>query len=238
MPERRKAVISLVIPMYNEQEVVEVLKEKLHYFFEEYEEPYEVLFVNDGSTDKTLEKLNLIGEENYKTISYEENRGKGYALRQGVKHAQGDYIFFTDADLAYGLGVIPRALEIFRQTGCDIVIGSRAKDEVGYQSYTPLRKIMSHTFRFIVRNYLHIFYSDTQCGLKGFRKETAQKLFSQCQIDRFGIDFELLYLAARQGFHVQEMGVRVINHGKSSVDPVKDSIRMLKEMAAVKRLHP
>ncbi|MGI6030945.1 MAG: glycosyltransferase [Eubacteriales bacterium] len=234
-------MVSLIIPLYNEQDTIALLQARLSAFLMEFRHPIEVIFVDDGSTDHTLERLNEICEEGYKIISYPHNRGKGHALKRGVEQARGEYIFYTDADLTYGLQVINKAMQVFRTYHCDIVVGSRHLANFGYEDRSWVHKLASftfaHAFAILIRSYLHIGQSDSQCGFKGFRAEVARHLFAQCQVEGFGIDFEVLYLAAREKLDVREMAAQTIHVGQPSSSPVRDTLHIMGEMKNVKRLH-
>ncbi len=232
-------MISLIIPLYNEQENIRALKAKLDAFFMDFRQPCEVILVNDGSTDGTLPLLKQICEVGYKIITYQRNRGKGYALRRGVRLAEGEYVFYTDADLTYGLDVIPRALEMFNRWDCDMVIGTRRPVSADdYPDHAAEQTgVLSRMLGAVIRGYLRIAATDSLCGFKGFRRETAKHLFSQCRVDGFGIDFELLYLAASEHVDVRELAAGAVNSGQPSRKPVRDTLQIVREMREVKRLH-
>lgn len=229
-------MISLVIPLYNEQRNVPNLLEAINRLKQELSEELEVLLVNDASTDQTLAQLQQLAPE-HKIISYAQNRGKGFALRTGVASSTGRIVFFTDADLAYGLFPIHQAMQVFEEQQPDAVIGSRRLDQDGYRSYPWHRRLMSGCFSLISRLVLRTPYSDSQCGMKGFEGEVGRALFARCKTDRFGIDFELLYLLCRAGKQVQEIPVRITRHTESSVHPIRDSLRMLLELFQVVNRH-
>lgn len=232
-------MISLIIPLYNEQDNVRALKAKLDAFFVDFRQPCEVILVNDGSTDGTLGLLKQICEVGYKIITYPRNRGKGYALRRGVRLAEGEYVFYTDADLTYGLDVIPRALQMFEKWKCDMVIGTRRPVSAEDQTNAAPEQagMFSHALAALIRGYLRIAATDSLCGFKGFRTEVAKHLFSKCRMDGFGIDFEVLYLAAAEHVDVRELAASPVNCGRPSRKPVRDTLHIVHEMREVRRLH-
>lgn len=232
-----KKMISLIIPVFNESDILSSAIDKVHDYFEALKIPYEIIFVNDGSTDNSIDIIRNCNKTNIHLISYAKNRGKGYALRTGIKNSRGDIVFFTDCDTAYGLDVIAEAIKIFERTNTDIVIGSRRLNNEGYKNYSFLRHISSSIFSFIVNLILRLSLSDTQCGFKGFQGDCARNIFSQCKIDGFGIDFEVLYLANKMGYSIEQMPVSVLYHSNSSVHIVRDSLRMLRELFIVRKLH-
>ena len=141
--------ISVVIPMYNENSIIEDTALTVHKYMTDRfgAGNFEILFSNDGSRDgceKTVEALNLPGVI---ATGYKNNRGKGCAVRTASLQARGKYVVFTDADLAYGTEVIGRIYDIFESNkDCDMVIGSRNMSRDGYEGYTFLRKIASKTY--------------------------------------------------------------------------------------------
>ena len=231
-------MVSLVIPVYNEEKIVRQTIESVKIYMRENftDIGYEVLFVNDGSKDNTLEIINELSDDNLKAITYEKNKGKGGAVRTGMLAAKGDIIFYTDVDLAYGLDVIKQGYDIFEENKeTELIIGSRRKHKDGYASYTLLRKIMSSVFYMILKIYGGLKQSDSQSGIKGFRKEISQKIFSLCEINGWSFDFEVLMIADKLKVKVFEMPATIINHRESKVNPIKDSIKMLKDISKIKK---
>jgi dolichyl-phosphate beta-glucosyltransferase len=173
----------------------------------------EVLVVSDGSTDSTRQ----IAEELFATlpphmtgrvIEYFPNRGKGYAIVQGMQAAQGDRILFMDADYAVPLGDLAKA-EAALDQGYDIAIGSRALDDtVLIERQSFLRERLSKLFGFIQRNWLGLKVMDTQCGFKLFTARSAKAIFSQVKLTSVIFDGEVLWLAKRLGFRVREFPVQ------------------------------
>ena len=230
-------MISLVIPVYNEQEIIEdTIKTVRGFMDENFGSNYEVLFVNDGSRDKTQEIAGRFASDNIKIVSYEPNRGKGCAVRTGMLAATGDLIFFTDCDLAYGLDIIREGVSFLEQDkDAGILIGSRRKHKEGYASYTFTRKIMSSVFFTVLRVYGGIKQSDSQSGIKGFRREAAHKIFKLCETDGWSFDFEILLTAEKLGVKIIEMPAKIINHRASKVNVLCDSIRMLRDISKIKK---
>jgi len=229
-------MISLVIPVYNEEKIIRDTVQIIKNFMDNNFNNYEIIFVNDGSKDNTLKIISELADDKIKIITYEKNKGKGGAVKTGMLAAEGDLIFFTDCDLAYGLDVVKQGYEILEENKeADIIIGSRRKHKDGYASYTLLRKIMSVVFYYVLKIYVGIKQSDSQSGIKGFRKEAAKKIFNLCEADRWVFDVEILLIADKLGYKIEEMPVTIINHRESKVNPVKDSIRALKEVARIKK---
>ena len=231
-------MISLVIPVYNEEKIIRNTIESVKIFMDEnFGSDYEFILVNDASRDNTLKIAESFTCENIKIISYEQNRGKGYAVRTGILAASGGIIFFTDCRLPYGLDVIREGQAILEKNKeADILIGSRRKHKEGYASYSFLRKIMSLTFFCVLRFYGGLNQTDSQSGIKGFRREAVEPIFKFCKIDGWTFDFEILLIAQKLGYKIIEMPVKIINHaGESKISPIKDSIKMLKDVSKIKK---
>lgn len=230
--------ISVVIPMYNEEKIIkDTAKEVYEYMTEQFGEgEYEVLFSNDGSLDNCGEAVRSLELPGIKVTGYEKNRGKGCAVRTAILEAEGDFIMFTDADLAYGTEVIGKLYKRFEESPeSDVYIGSRNIDKDGYSEYTLLRKIMSKVYIKIVCLFGGFKLSDFQCGCKGFSKEAAKQIFSYCAIDGFAFDLEALMLAQKMKYKISEIPVKIINHRESKVNVIKDTFKMLRDLRNIKK---
>lgn len=231
--------LSLVIPMYNESSIINNTLTQVSEYMKRHFDDYEVIFSDDGSRDGCRGIVDTFGDPRIRTVGYESNRGKGCAIRTGVLAAEGDIVIFTDCDLAYGLDVVERMVGIFDNTpDCDVVIGSRNKDKDGYAGYTFLRKLASKVYIKCLAIAAGFKLSDSQCGFKGFRRETARKIFSTCEVDGFAFDFEALIKAKNLGAKIVEMPVKVINHRESKVNVFRDSFRMLRDVRKIKKRNP
>ena len=233
--------LSVVIPMYNEEAIaadtVATLDAYLTSVFPE--KNYEIIFVNDGSKDHTADKVRALISDTVRLAGYPVNQGKGCAVRTGVLAAHGEYVLYTDCDLAYGTEVIAKIYETIRERGSDLVIGSRNISADGYEGYTPLRKLMSRTYIRIISLFTGFSHSDSQCGFKCMKTSVGKAIFSKCAINGFAFDLEVLLLAEKAGFTVSEFPVRIINHrqAESKVNPVKDTFRMLRDVRRMKKMH-
>lgn len=226
--------VSLVIPAYNESGIILDTIRTSSKRMSELSEDYEILIVNDGSTDNTAALVRECGDQNVSLVSYMPNRGKGCAVRSGMLAAQGDIIICTDADLAYGVDVFGAILEHFENSDAQLVIGSRRLEREGYRDYPAIRLLASKCFGLLVRIVSGLKY-DTQCGIKGYRREAAERIFTECCTDGFAFDFEALMLADAMGMRVEQIGVSVVNHRDSRVNVLKDSLRMLRDVFKIRR---
>lgn len=231
--------ISLIIPAYNEDARIGKTLQDVHSYLSENYQRFEVIVVDDGSDDATSDVVAdfAASSKNVKLVKNGMNRGKGYSVRQGVLSASGDIIAFSDADQSVPISELPRFIELI-EGGADVVIGSRAlKNSSIIRRQTLWRQTMGRIFNFFVRLAGFRGIKDTQCGFKCFKKAAAMDLFARQKIDRFAFDVEVLYLAGLSGYSVRQIPVRWINSSKSTVDPLRDSINMLKDLFAIKRLH-
>lgn len=230
-------MLSLIIPAYNEEKrigkTLEVFYEYMHNTFSEFE----MLVVNDGSKDNTLAVLESYKEKmpKLKVLTYEKNRGKGGAVKYGVENAEGDYIFFTDADMPYSIENVKIATGVFEKTGADAVLGKRKQTENG-EKYPWYRNVISKVFSMFVNMVLHIHTTDTQCGFKGFKKEAAKKIFSVNKLTGWGFDVEIFFLADKYDMKLERVEVELFHDNEGSkINVLKDSIKMFKELLIVRK---
>ena len=226
--------VSLVIPAYNESGIILDTLHTVSVKLAELAEDYEVVLVDDGSTDNMTGLVLNSRDPHIRLESYSPNRGKGRAVRTGMLAARGDIILYTDADLAYGVDVFGIILDRFASSGADLVIGSRRMEGEGYQNYPALRILMSKCFGLLSRVVSGLSY-DTQCGIKGYRRQAARDIFSRCTADGFSFDFEVLMRSDRMGLKVEQIPVSVINFRASKVNVVKDSARMFRDVFRIRR---
>lgn len=226
--------VSLVIPAYNESSIIQDTLRAVSAKLAELTETYEVLVVDDGSTDGMGDLVERCGDPHVRLERYTPNRGKGCAVRTGMLAARGDIVLCTDADLAYGVDVFAVILERFAAGDADLVIGSRRIGPDGYQSYPPLRLLASKVFGLLVK-LVSGLACDTQCGIKGYRWEAARAIFSRCTTDGFSFDFEALMRSDKMGLKVEQIPVSVVNFRESKVHIVKDSFRMFRDLFRIRR---
>lgn len=200
---------------------------------------HEVIWVVEKSSDGTLELAagKLPEQENFRLIDNKVHRGKGYAVRTGMRLAQGEHIFFMDVDLSVPLEEVLAFLDYFRaHPEVDILVGNRqhaASQIIKRQNW--LRENMGQTFNWLIRKLASVSIRDTQCGFKAFRREAAREIFSRQSIDGFAFDVEVLLLAEQLGFKVSDLPVRWINSPESKVRIVRDSLTMLTDVFRARR---
>lgn len=213
--------LSVVVPVFNEEKNLPRFFTAFDDFLLENKDfLLELVFVNDGSTDKTDVLLREFanGKENVKVISYRKNRGKGYAVRTGMLAAQGEWRLFMDADLAVSFGEIKKIFSSPLQS--PIVIGSRVID--GSRIKVPqgrMRSFLGACFTFLANIITGVGVTDFTCGFKCFSKEATQTIFLLAQIDRWSYDAEILYIAKKQSLPVCEIPVTWRNGSETRVRP-------------------
>lgn len=243
-PEQRGAltadstiVLSIVVPAYNEEDRLGSTLKRMLAYFDGQQTPYEIIVVDDGSTDGTIEIVRHIAERRaqVRLLSYASNRGKGYAVRYGMLRAHGVRVLFCDADLATPIEEIEK-LSAQLDAGFDIAIGSR--DVVGSQllkRQSFVREMGGRIFNKIVQLMAVPGIHDTQCGFKLFTRSASQTVFRRCQVDHFAFDVEMLYLAVKVfGLKVAEVPVRWAHQEGSKVRFVRDAWRMLKTVFRIR----
>jgi dolichyl-phosphate beta-glucosyltransferase len=233
---KRKEFISIVIPAYNESARIGPTLARIAEYCGAGFERFEIIVVNDGSSDDTAAVVSDAGRKipALRYEAYEQNRGKGYAIRFGVAMSRGDLVLISDADLSTPVEEIEKLL-VFHDAGYDIIIGSRAVEGSRIQVKQPFwRVFMGKVFNRIVRFLILEDFKDTQCGFKLFDGSSARALFSSASVDRFAYDVEILYLAREAGYRIKEVPIRWLNSPDSKVSPLKDSLQMLKDIIRVR----
>ncbi len=231
---------SIVIPAYNEEDRIGSTLERIIRYLGSRDVPFELLIVDDGSTDGTSEIVHsLARQENLpgpiQIHRNETNRGKGYTVRRGMLEAQGDYALFTDADLSAPIEELSKLEKEVVEGGHDLVFGSR--DVVGsdVQVHQPWwRESSGKIFNRFVRLLTGLPYRDTQCGFKLFRMSRCRKLFKRQTIFDFGFDVELLYVARKWGLAMKETPVVWRHSPGSKVQFVPHAFGMLVDLVKIR----
>ena len=227
---------SIIIPAYNEGERIASTLERVLRYAAEQHWSAEIIVVDDGSADTTtgIVRGYMQNSPGVQLLQNPGNRGKGYSVRNGMRHAQGRVLLFSDADLS---SPIEEADKLFRAIakGADIAIGSRwLRTELQTRRQPMHRQLFGRVFNLLLRLILGLNYKDTQCGFKAFSRKPAGVLFQMQQIERWGFDPELLFLAGRFGFKVEEVPVAWAHREGTRLSPLRDGILMFGEMLRIR----
>ncbi len=224
--------LSVIIPAYNEASRIGATVDAVA----GYLGPrctFEVLVVDDGSADGTAEAAHAAAARHpeARVIRLRPHRGKGAAVREGLRQSEGSCVCFIDTDLAIPVGAMDTLLHVLEAEGCDVGIASRALPESQVVAGQGLvRLALSPVFNALVRALFGLSFHDTQCGFKGFRREAARALAERARIDGFAFDVELLLLADRLGFRIAEFPVRVERRRASSVRLMAQAVPILADL--------
>jgi dolichyl-phosphate beta-glucosyltransferase len=226
--------LTVILPCYNEAERLPGTLRALLAHLSAVPGEVEVLVVDDGSTDATVEVAEAVAavDRRVRVLSYRPNRGKGFAVRTGMLAAEGERIVFTDADGSYGPSDLDRIVAALARA--PVAIGARA----GGTSGPVARRAASRVFNLAIRGALGLSFGDTQSGLKGFRWAAAQQIFSRARVDGFAFDVEVLWLARQLHLEVAEVHVQALERQGSKVQMVADALEMLGEVWAVRQAAP
>ena len=227
---------SIVLPAYNESARIRATIEKIIAYGKQRGWRAEVIVVNDGSSDDTaaIVREMAVQHAGLQLLENPGNRGKGYSVRNGMLHANGEVLLFSDADLS---SPIAEADKLFAalERGAAVAIGSRwIKAELQLKRQPLYRQLFGRLFNLALRVVLGLKFKDTQCGFKAFTRDAAQKLFPMQRIDRWGFDPELLFLAKKCGLEVVEVPVAWSHREGTRLNPLRDGIRMLGEMLVIR----
>lgn len=208
-------MLDLVVPFYNpppgwEEKFARQFNNLINTYFEGDKTLVHVIIVNDGSRHRFTElEVNYLKQHIpcLKTICYQENKGKGYALRTGVAQTQTDYCIYSDNDFPFGLGVIPAMLQELKN-GADIVTGRRTRGNY-FRSLPLKRKLASRGLEIVNKYILRLPVADTQAGIKGFNKY-GKALFLKTRTERFLFDMEFIMISGRiKDIVIKELDVNI-----------------------------
>jgi glycosyltransferase involved in cell wall biosynthesis len=228
--------LSVVVPAYNETARIAPTLHRLSTFLEQQDTRYEILVVDDGSTDGTAEHVERLRIPHVRVIRSRPNRGKGAAVRTGMLDARGLVRVMCDADGSMPPEELPKLLGELACGAADIAIGSRYAGGAAAQTSQPLyRRLWSRLCNRVIQRSLVPGIRDTQCGFKAFTAIAAEDLFSRARVDGWAFDLEILALARRCSYAVAEVGVAWTDDKRSRVNPLRDLVGVVREAIAIRR---
>jgi dolichyl-phosphate beta-glucosyltransferase len=228
--------LSIVIPAYNEAErILETLETLDAWSRANSFEFLEILVVNDGSKDNTSQVVSsaIAGKSQFRLIENPGNRGKGFAIKNGMSQAKGEWRLFSDADLSAPITELPKLWAAVQEQNADVAIGSRALNRKLIKVHqSRFREVGGIVFNRVMRVLTGLPFADTQCGFKLFSAKFAQAAFSRITVDGFGFDAEALFIAKHHGAKIVEVPVlwshvegTKMRLGSDSLTMVMDLIR-------------
>ncbi|MGZ5380653.1 MAG: glycosyltransferase [Thermoanaerobaculia bacterium] len=236
MTEEALPDLSLVVPVFNAAGFVEQSFAEADEFFGRRSLSWEIVAIDDGSTDGSAERLAASRAKNLTIVRLPENLGKFGALKAGMQASRGKCRVFTDADLPFDLDAVPYMARLVNDRGFHVVTGDRTLQGSDYRPHVSWhRDAASATFSFLVRMLVTGGLFDTQCGLKAFRGDVADALFPLLRENGFAGDVELLYVALKYNLEIKRVPVRLRHSGPSTVHLGLDSLRMLGRIASLRR---
>lgn len=228
--------LSIVLPAYNEAARIGASLDKITDYAQHHAWTVEVIVVNDGSTDNTADIVRQYTVQHpwLRLIDNPGNRGKGFSVRNGMLHARGDILLFSDADLSSPIEEADKLIAAI-QAGADVAIGSRwVRKELQVVPQPLRRQILGRMFNLALRLVLGLNFKDTQCGFKAFRRSAAELVFTQQQVETWGFDPELLYLAKKAGLRIVEVPVCWAHSEGTRLHPLRDGIRMFAQLFQIR----
>ncbi len=227
---------SFILPAYNESERLTTSLPKVLEYVAQRQMPAEVIVVNDGSKDDTADVVRRFAATHpmVRLVENPGNRGKGYSVRNGMLHARGDVLLFTDTDLSSPIYEADKLFAAIR-SGADVAIGSRwLQRELQTERQPLLRQLYGRLFNLGLRLLLGLSFRDTQCGFKAFTRNAANIIFNRQRIERWGFDPEILFLANKFKLRTVEVPVEWAHDHRSKISPLRDGIRMGSEVLRVR----
>lgn len=228
--------LSIVIPAYNEENRIGPTIDAIFSYMESRKLQFQFIFVDDGSTDKTVEviKDRMAGFSDFKILSHKKNRGKGAAIKTGMLAADRDWVLFTDSDLSTPIEELDKFLKLAKE-GYEVIAGSRKMPgAIVEKKQSFLRQNLGKAFTTISNVILGTNYSDFTCGFKLFKKSACKKIFSAQTIENYTYDSEILYLAKKYSIKFTHVPVRWINDPRTKVKLLRDIFGSLKGLFTIK----
>ena len=233
--------LSIIIPAFEESKKIARDIEEGAAFLEAHHFSGQIIVIDDGSTDNTAEAAKNIAvppSVQLNVIRYETHRGKGYAVRTGIKHSSGEYVMFADSGSCVPYEDTLRGLELLKSNACDIAHGSRKMRECHIEKTQSLyRRICSGIFHWFVIHDMKIpaEFTDTQCGFKMYKGDVARHLYGEAITDGFSFDIEIIMRAQKEGYRIREFPIDWTCDRDSRLSPTRSSWHVLSELLTIRR---
>jgi dolichyl-phosphate beta-glucosyltransferase len=235
----KMTTIDFIIPVYNESKRLGTTFQALNSFVAPRGVKIaKVIFINDGSTDNTLQLLRRKKLKFAKKIvTYTQNQGKGYAVKRGFLAANSEYALFMDADMSTPLTELTKLLPFIKQ-GLPVVIGTRKNGHSTVTVHQPwIREHLGKVFTLMSQVMLNTWVTDFTCGFKAFSRPAYTTIAPLMAINRWGFDSEIIFLARIYGFTIQEKALTWANEPNSRVNLWKDVYRSFSELVQIRYNH-
>lgn len=240
MGDKQSVTLSVVMPAYNEGEHIQSNLLETSRILSGFVHRYEIIAVNDGSTDNTGPKIAKAAELDRHIIasSYSQNHGKGYAIVTGIREARGTYIAFLDSDLELSPAMLRQFLQLLRSSGADIVIGSKLHPD-SRLNYPLHRKVMSYGYYLMLKALFRLNVHDTQTGIKLFRSSVIKPIAQSLSVQGYAFDVEILAAAAKRGCVIKEAPI-TLNYSRDDSFSgrrigMRDVLKVFSDTMAIKK---
>jgi glycosyltransferase involved in cell wall biosynthesis len=227
---------SIVIPAYNESVRIVPTLDRVVAYIQQQGWEAEIVVVNDGSRDNTAELVHeyACGFASIRLIENPGNCGKGYSVRNGILHAKGAVVLFTDADLSSPIEEASKLIDSIHR-GNDVAIGSRwLQSDLQTVRQSIFRQVLGRAFNLALKIVLGLSFKDTQCGFKALKLQAARDIFGRQVIRRWGFDPEILFLARQLGYKTEEIPVAWAHDGRSKINPISDGMSMVLDLFRIR----
>ena len=208
--------LSIIIPMYNSGDIEKNIRAATT-SLNEVTKDYEIVLVDDGSTNDCFHKAKKLENKKLKIVGYSKNRGKGSAIKYGFGFATGDYVAFVDSGRDINPKQLKDFIELMEKEDADIIIGSKRHPK-SMVHYPPFRRVMSRFYQLLNKMLFNLDVKDTQVGIKLFKKKVLKKIIPKIAIKRFAFDLEILVLASKYNFKIVDAPVVIRYRFKSTIN--------------------
>ena len=239
--------LSIVIPAFNESEKIAEDIQAASKFLSDNDLSGEIIVVDDGSSDETAKIAEAAGDAKvsdgigFEVIRYEQNRGKGYALRTGMAKTRGEYVMFADCGGCIPYSNVLKGLKILQSHNVDIEIAHASRkmaDSKIYKGQAFHRRMCSWIFRKMMVHVMGLSaeFTDTQCGFKIYKGDTARKIYAKCITDGFMFDVEVILRAQREGYAIEEFPIDWTCDLDSRLSVTRNFRQIMKELLRIRRV--